>query len=89
MDRANALRKLQGLRRVAAEGSGATPAERATARRLAARLSSDYKIQDAKPMSRPARPSAVEFGFRFSVSGDGGTHFSSTSGIWTFYDLCP
>lgn len=75
MDRENVLRKISALKRVAAHGSGATPHERETAGRLAAKLSDEYGV-DALEMERVGDPrldrdsSGVIFTWSFCSGSD-------------------
>lgn len=81
MDRENVLRKISALKRVAARGSGATPSERETAGRLAAKLSDEHDVDDhGMEMIGDPRPdrdmSGVIFTWSFGTGGGTTTTFS-------------
>ena len=82
MDRENVMRKISALKRVAAAGSGATPDERETAGRLAAKLVYEYDVRlHELAAPRHLQPdedmSGVAFTWFFSTSGSTNTTTSS------------
>lgn len=65
MTREDAARKVRALRATAAEGSGAFPAERETAKRMADRLADEHGLDRPAPAPAPRRDYG---GFGFSVN---------------------